>query len=159
MLSGEVTEYELGRVYFIVSSKHDEATLSIEHHPAQQSLLLPVYPSSAVEESLPLLDRATAHYAAQWEKIMVSDLDRDANGFSVPGDHLPRGIAPIENADELLRIARRHVAGTEEGEASLAEPTARVLSDDAHVWPSNIWEFAHEAEILNEHDITLVTPD
>ena len=32
----EVTEYELQRVHFTVSSKYDEATSEIEHNPKRQ---------------------------------------------------------------------------------------------------------------------------
>ncbi len=155
-MTPNISEYETGRVYFIVSSKHGEATLAIDHYPARQSLLLPVFPSSAVEDALPYLDFAARHYAAQWRKIMVSNLDRDARGFSLPGEHLPRGIAPSENADELLAIARGYVAGAPEGEAWLADPDARVLWENTAIYESNKWQFAHEAEVLNEYDIALI---
>jgi hypothetical protein len=154
----EVSDYELSRVYFIVSSKYDEAALTIEHHPHGQVLMLPVYPSSAVDEALPLLDTATAHYASQWEKIMVDDLDRDAKGFSVPGDHLPNGIAPMDRAPELLTIARRHVDHPDapEGKAWLEADDAKVLWGDAWILPSNKWEFVHEVEVFNEHGIDIL---
>ncbi len=146
----------MGRVYFIVSSKHDEATLSIDHYPARERLVLPVHPSSAVEDALPYLDSAARHYAAQWQKIMVLDLDRDARGFSLPREHLPRGIAPSENAEDLLAIAREHVTGAPELEAWLADPNAQVLWENTAIYESNKWEFAHEAEVINEYDIDLI---
>lgn len=160
MMPESLSEYELTRVYFIVSSKWGEATLSIDHYPARQSVVIPVYPSSAVDEVLPLLRVAAAHYARQWQKIMVPDPEeRDARGFSLPGSHLPSGIAPSNNADKLLAIARKHVEGAPEGEAWLSESTARVLWDDIDIHESNKWEFAHEAEVLNEFEIALIETD
>jgi hypothetical protein len=147
-----VTEYELGRVYFIVSSKHGEASLAIDHNPARQGLLLPVHPSSSVEEAAHLLYPEVAHYAEQWEKIMVDDLDRGAKGFSVPGDELPRGIAPSENAGALYDLALRH--GGPQFEAWFRQPGSKILWEDVHVNPSNTWQFVHEVESINEHGIT-----
>ena len=151
----EVSEYELGRVYFVVSSKHDEAALSIRHYPMRQGLLLPVYPLSAVEDALPLLYEDTARYAAQWPKIMVEDLDRDAKGFSLPGELMPSGIAPMENAPALLAIARDHAPTGSEAEAWLQDAEVRVLWDNIWVLESNTKDFAHEAEVINEHGIDL----
>lgn len=99
-----------------------------------------------------LLHPEVAHYAGQWKKIMVTDLDRDARGFSVSGDELPRGIAPSENADALLDVALRH-AGPEVG-ASYRQPGSRVLWVGGEVNPNNTWHFAHEVESINEHGIT-----
>ena len=162
MLEGP-TEYQLSHVYFIVSSKRGEATLSIDHNPAHQTLVLPVFPSSAVEEALSLLTPEAAHYAAQWKKFMVPDLDRDALGFCVPGDHLPNGIADESKAPELLTIARRHVnpEDSPEGDAwlkdpDLSDPNVNVLWSRSEVFPSNVDDFAHDATLMNEHSIDLL---
>ena len=157
MIPENVTECELGRVYFVVSSKYDEVDLTVYHNPARQRLILPAYPSSAVEEASLLLNSGAAHYVLQWQKIMVEELHRDARGFSVPGDHLPQGIAPTQNATGLLEIVRKHVVGLPEGEAFL-EPGARVFFESVTVDNSNLREFAHEAEVFNEYDIELLEP-
>jgi hypothetical protein len=98
-----------------------------------------------------------AHYTEQWQKIMISDLDRDAKGFSVPGEHLPRGLAPSANAESLLEVARRHVTPGSEGEGWLSPPHGQVLISRVTINPSNTWQFAHEVESINEHRITLLT--
>lgn len=148
----EVSEGELARVYFVVSSKEGEASLSIEHNPARQSLLLPVYPESAVEDALELLYPEVAHYAAQWEKAMVRDLDRDAEGFSVLGDEMPRGIAPVENADALTELARRYVGP--KWRPWLEEPSFSAMHVNREINPGNTCQIAHEVEIINKLDIT-----
>jgi hypothetical protein len=99
------------RAYFIVSSKHG-ASLSVEHPVGRQTLVLPVHPSSAVEDALPFLEPAFAHYAQQWPKIMVSDPDdTDADGFWVDAGLLPPRIADLHHAAELREIAARHAPG------------------------------------------------
>lgn len=162
MLEGP-TDYQLSHVYYIVASKRGEATLSIEHNPAGQVLVLPVFPSSAVEEALPLLTPEAAHYAAQWRSFMVQDLDRDALGFCVPGDHLPNGIADESRAAELLAIARGHVDPDDspEGHAwlsdpELSDPEVKVLRSRSEFYPSNLDDFAHDATLMNEHAIDLL---
>lgn len=96
------------RIYFIVSSKMG-ASLSIDYPRGRQGLMLPVYPTSAVEEALHLLEPAFAHYAAQWPKIMVPDPeDTGADGFWVPSKGMPVRIADMAHADELRTIAARH---------------------------------------------------
>jgi hypothetical protein len=97
------------RVYFILSSNEDGATIAVEHPLAKQGINLPVIPSNAVPEALPLLEPAVAHYVSQWEKIMVPDpYDTDARGFYVEGDALPPRIADPSVVPALTEIVRRH---------------------------------------------------
>lgn len=58
--------------------------------------------------------------------------------------HLPRGIAPIECADELLAFARRH-AGGPEAKAWMADDHFKALREtDGEPNPSNVEEFESE---------------
>lgn len=97
------------RTYFTTSSKEGCASLSVEHPWSFESLWLPVFPSNAIPECLPLLDPAFAHYVGQWEKFMVPDpTDTDAVGFYLPTSSLPEHIAPLENLEALAEIAWAH---------------------------------------------------
>lgn len=149
-MDDHVPDYVLRRVYFVVSSKDGEATLDVEHPAARQSLTLPVHPSSAVEEALPLLFAPAAHYAAQWHKIMVGNPeDRDACGFSAPAAHLPDGIAHPDAADSLKHAALQH-AGPE-GTAWL-EQGAHAFNTAFEPALGNLDEIALELEFFGEID-------
>lgn len=140
----DVTDYERKHVYFCLSSKYQEATLSIDHWEARQSPLLPWYPDSAINEALPLLDECAAHYVREFTREAEIEWHRDATFLTVPASHLPRGIAPGENADQLLAIARRH-AGGPEAKAWMADVHFRALREiDGEPHPSNVDEFESE---------------
>ncbi len=98
-------------VYFLVSSKENNATISVEHPVGRQTLTLPVYPLNAVPEALPLLEPVFAHYVAQWEKIMVPDAgEPDCRGFYLTPADVPNRIADPDNAPALAAIATRHLS-------------------------------------------------
>lgn len=98
------------QVYFIVSSKEGEATVSVEHPMGRQVLILPVHPNNAVPEALPLLEPVFAHYIAQWEKFMVTDPEEtDARGFYLTAADVPNRIADPNNGPALAEIATRHL--------------------------------------------------
>jgi hypothetical protein len=105
-----------------------------------------VHPNSAVEAALPLLSPPARHYAAQWEKMMVEDLDLDAVIVSVDASEVPDGIAPAENGPELYQIALAYVTGYGR---ELLEYTGRVLRTDFELSPSNTDEFSHEIEVFD----------
>lgn len=95
------------RVHFIVSSKEGGATLSVDHPGAGQSLLVPVYPRSAVEEIMPYLEPAFAHYVLQWERIALPDPElTDAMCFYLNPSDVPGRIADPANATAMVDAAR-----------------------------------------------------
>ncbi len=108
-------EEDVGRtspwnVYFMVSSKEGLASLDIEHPLQQQALQIPVFPRCGIAEALPLLEPGFAHYAAQWERIMVPDPEEaDTRGFLIEASELPGPIADARHKRALDDIFIRHV--------------------------------------------------
>jgi hypothetical protein len=99
------------QVYFLISSKESNATLSVDYPLGGQTLVLPVYPSNSVPEALPLLEPGFAHYVAQWEKIMVPDpRETDARGFYLTPADVPDRIADPAHGPALAEIATRHLS-------------------------------------------------
>jgi hypothetical protein len=95
-------------VAFLISSKEGLAFFSIEHGGTGQCLGLPVFPSNAIPEALPLLEPAFRNYAAQWERIMVDPFDTDTKGFWVPTSELPGDIADPAMQPLFAELWNRH---------------------------------------------------
>lgn len=99
------------QVYFVVSSKEGDASISVEHSLGRQTLILPVHPHNAVPEALGLLEPVFAHYVAQWEKIMVPNpQETDARGFYLTAADVPDRIADPDNGPALAEIATRNLS-------------------------------------------------
>jgi len=97
------------RAYFVVTGLEAFATLAVRRRAGEQSLILPVHPSEAVTEALPLLDPVFGHYIAQWQKVMVPSPDgRRAWGFYVQESELPKYIGDPANGARLTEIAWAH---------------------------------------------------
>src|SRR5437899_3238032 len=97
-------------VHFTVRSAEGIAALWIEHPVSRQTLMLPVYPSDAVTEALPLLEPAFAHYAAQWPRIMVANPEEpEDKDFFVEASELPARITDPSNRERLQEILERHL--------------------------------------------------
>lgn len=148
---GKVSEadYEspIDRVYFVVSSKEGSASISVDHPTARQALTLPVYPSEAVSEALPLLEPAFAHYVRQWTKIMVPDpMETDALGFWIPAAELPGPIAQPEQKTRIDEIATAHLTDAERKffAGMLPVPALSIDSDPELVGLSNVADVCDE---------------
>lgn len=127
-----------GRVYFVVWAAGGDVLLTIDDPGSDQILSIPLVPSNAVPDVLPLLDPVFAHYVAQWEKV-ASPGTGLPSGFWIEASGLPSRMVSPGAAPRLTALVRRHappVAGAGVGFASLhhAAVAAEMAGISRYIW-------------------------